>query len=373
MTNISITVTNSTPMLAGWYDPQLVDPLGLRPTEIKGLWRYWARTVIAGALYDKGLLVGRASRGVPNTPTRQEVEAISCYVGRILGLGFGGERSESSRFKIKVEALKPLRPNLLLEDCATKYGGYQRIRLLSIRRRVSCIDVGATFKIEVVRNRVKYDDGEKLALKILLLALQLNGIGKGSRKGLGSLDITSISELEVGGDLKKLLDEVYNEASEIVDKSDYRRECLRYSVGAGSPPSIPPLPVLSKNQPTSGVYISEVYNVNGMSSIDAHNFFLRSYRCSKIQCSQVQVDWFLGLPRRNISSDRRASPVFLAYHGKGNKFGSGVFVTVLLSSDWPGRVVGSHHDVINARNMFINDFRSYVNAVNASIRRVWPQ
>lgn len=46
MTGITIEVVNSTPLLVGWYDPNLVDPLGLRTTEIKGIWRWWARAII---------------------------------------------------------------------------------------------------------------------------------------------------------------------------------------------------------------------------------------------------------------------------------------------------------------------------------------
>jgi CRISPR-associated protein Cmr1 len=68
MIDLVLEVTNSTPMLTGWYSPELVDPQGLRVTEVKGVWRWWARAVIGGALYDECMLVGECRGGILNRP-----------------------------------------------------------------------------------------------------------------------------------------------------------------------------------------------------------------------------------------------------------------------------------------------------------------
>jgi CRISPR-associated protein Cmr1 len=51
-------VSLATPMIVGWFEPGQLDPLGVRATEVKGLWRWWARAFVAGAMYDLGLFEG---------------------------------------------------------------------------------------------------------------------------------------------------------------------------------------------------------------------------------------------------------------------------------------------------------------------------
>jgi len=74
--NITIELKLSTPASIGWYNPNIQDPLGLRPAEIKGLWRWWCRTCIAGAMYELGLLKGLSTSDIFLKPSKEEVKAI---------------------------------------------------------------------------------------------------------------------------------------------------------------------------------------------------------------------------------------------------------------------------------------------------------
>ncbi|MDK6029522.1 hypothetical protein QPL79_09115 [Ignisphaera sp. 4213-co] len=393
MTKIVIEVTNTTPMLVGWHDPELVDPMGLRATEVKGIWRWWARAVVAGALYDKNMLIGERGEDAVRRPLPNEIHAINCLVGKVMGLGYTGEReAEQARLHLYVEKVGVLEPRVVTGDGL----GYQRLRLLSLgRKRHQYIDTGSRFRIEVDIVRREYADAEDLALKILVLSLQLMGIGKGSRKGLGSLDVT-YTNLSIPSSLADLVEEIYRGVSHLVDKYGYS-ECKaqQKSVRKG----LPPIPALSRDQYNrfNIAQIHVVRNVDLGKFIEIHNFFVRSERCRKLYGNPVCEDklrkslhaWVLGLPRSQRGTgyssedfERRASPMFISYHEKGNRLGQGVFVTMLASGDWPRKIewagagsqmlVIDEGDVVNAMANALNEFREYVDKLKLQMNRVWP-
>jgi CRISPR-associated protein Cmr1 len=402
-------------MLVGWYSPELVDPQGLRATEVKGIWRWWARAVIGGALYDECMLVGESSDEILRKPTSKEIESISCLVGKILGLGYATrEGAEASRFTLKIETLTQGLERRV--RCASREEGYKRMELLSLGKGTMYYLPGVTFRITVDRIRSRYSDAENLAVKILVLALQLMGVGKGSRRGLGSLDLNSLdSRITIPSELRKLLDEVYNEAKDVVKK--YAKECPRINVKPCNERSLPPMPVMSKltSKDVSvradiNFNITSVYLIRSSSKDpqemfrDIHNFFVRSERCRKLHDNPKCYDWLrknleawiLGLPRAQKGTgyevtvkgiDRRASPIIVSYHSENNRFGGGVFVTFLLSADWPTgmkwtggkgtkritRSIGLDDvKVVNAIATAFKEFNDYVDKANYSLRRVWP-
>jgi CRISPR-associated protein Cmr1 len=413
MIDLVLEVTNSTPMLTGWYSPEFVDPQGLRATEVKGVWRWWARAIIGGALYDECMLVGESRGRILRRPTRDEIRLISCIVGRILGLGYvAREGAEASRFTLKIETLTQG-----LERRARSISeaeGYQRMKLLSLSgRTINYIPEGATFRVTVDRVRTRYGDAEDLAVKILVLALQLMGVGKGSRRGLGSLDLTNvlIPRIRLPGKLRDLLDEVRGEAVDVVRR--YARECSKTTVRSCDKRSLPPMPVVSKlTSKAVGVganvdfNITSVYLVQGPGRglqdmfVDVSKFFVRSERCRRLYGNPRCNDplrgnleaWILGLPRSQRGTgyevtvrdvDRRASPIIVSCHRGSNRFGGGVFVTFILSADWPRdmewtggegtRSIGLNEvGVVNAMGTAFNEFRDYVVKAGYSLDRVWP-
>jgi len=242
----------------------------------------------------------------------------------------------------------------------------QRAVLLTLdkrgRQQVRGINKGFKFTLVVSKriSKPKYLEAEELAIKILYLALQFSGVGKGARRGMGSLDITSIKvdgrEQSIPRNISELLDEVYNKCRKIVE--EYCSECIdssktRHQVKNHS---IPPIPVLSKSK-YQNIYLTQVYIVRGVNFEDVHNFFARPTRCRVLYKTPICKDylrnkhyaWVLGLPRTQhetgyfignkgkIRSEvsRRPSPIMVSYHSNENIFGDGVFITTFFSGDWP--------------------------------------
>ena len=287
------------------------------------------------------------------------------------------------------------------------------MRLLSLGgRTINYIPEGATFRVTVDRVRTRYGDAEDLAVKILVLALQLMGVGKGSRRGLGSLDLTNvlIPRIRLPDKLRELLDEVYNGAVDVVKR--YARECSRATMRSCDKRSLPPMPVVSKlTSKAVGVganvdfNITSVYLVEGSGRSlqdmfgDVHNFFVRSERCRRLygnpRCNDPLRDnleaWILGLPRSQRGTgyevavggvDRRASPIIVSCHSRGNRFGGGVYATFILSADWPREMEWTGEgtsvirlnevEVVNAMSTAFNEFRDYIVKSGYRLERVWP-
>lgn len=401
---LTLILRNATPMLTGWYDPKKVDYMGLRTTEVKGLWRWWARAFVGGALYDAGLLRGHQVGDVLLKPTSHEVLCISKFVGSILGLGLAlREESIASKFRLYVE---PLEVKTVQSRELSVWRRAQRINLLTIKEDVEAIEPGKTFTIHI--ELLKKFEYVETVLKILAVALQLVGIGKGSRRGLGSLDILSFkgdtSTLRVFEEslrgregLRTLVKEAYSECAEIVSKNIGNvRECMSRG---GHPEDLPPIPVVSKEK-VFGVPVTNIKVYPGVTEglfVRVHDFFIRSERCRTLygtpKCDdELRRDfhaWFLGLPRSQRGTGyfakvvRRSSPIHLTLHSNGNRFGGGAFVAVLLSGDWPNKIEWfgkrktsidiTSQRVIEAYTTFEREFHNYMSRIGAGEGVViWP-
>jgi len=427
MTEVTLRVSNTTPLLTGWYDPDRVDPQGLRATEIKGIWRWWARAIIGGSLYDKRMLIGEGGHDIIRKPSRVEASLINCLVGRILGLGYTSpEGSESSRFTLIVDPIDSVRISELEikkeeEGRHKRRIEYQRLNLLTLKKEdkkikiLRYIDPGHEFKITVKRIRTRYTDAEDLALRILILALQLQGLGKGARRGLGSLDIMDITGINIPKGLGELINTIYESALNIVER--YSGECKQSIVRSFDKPVLPPIPVISKSS-YQGNSVASIYVIEGVADLggfrNVHNFFVRTERCRVLHRSPICYDmlrrtlqaWILGLPRSQrdprIKTDtgyivkgevnRRASPIMISYHSKDNLFGSGVFVTFTMSGDWPRklewvRVVSdkqgrarrkgqplslNEQDIVQAMRTAFREFKDYIGRLGYRMVGVWP-
>jgi len=412
MSEVVITVQNTTPLLTGWYEPRLVDPVGLRATEIKGLWRWWARAFVGGVLYDLGYLEERSPDIIYLRPTRKEVSMISSIVGKNLGLGYAGKNETyPSQLKIYIEPLNHVPiwtinregEHSHVEPDYTQYG---RIELLKRKRRRKVekeAERGKEEKIELIppekgkfnihiRTVAPIDQSHALtAIKILLVGLQMMGIGKGARRGLGSLDVLKVGDLKITKDLSKLIKETYNEVKDIVKKSNI----VVGRSGRQGPhvsSNLPPLPVISMDK---NMYITQIYHIPQLQPsefVQIHNFFLKANRLTVLgsdNLSQQHKEWVLGLPRR-IAKDtikvRRASPFTMSFHTKQNHFGEGAYVAVFLSGDWPTEIArylnyqrqkptSTHREnpIVKALATAVEEFKSYTyNVTGSEPTLIWP-
>ncbi|MCX8137564.1 type III-B CRISPR module RAMP protein Cmr1 [Pyrobaculum aerophilum] len=339
-------LTIATPLSVGWYEPNEVDKnFYIRPTSIKGLWRWWARAFALGALYEAGCPdLGKAT------------EMVAQW-----GFGTAGE---ASKYKITVKVVQQPK----VEKVARRQRrGIQRLDLIALSRDVEYAE-GGRFTLAVEGEGPHFD----LAVGILAVALTLSGVGKGGRKSLGVLDITDArGRAPRARDVKELIEAV---------RSGVKVSCR------GSSPGLPPAPAVAK-----GAF--EVYSANAQFR-DVHNFFLRPNRARALAGNYAAPDpmdrlaWFFGLPRsqrgtgylppREGEEIRRASAVFAASHGRGHIYGGRTYISVFLSEDWPPRLrwIGASgsrpinitaQEVKKARDLFVSLIQKAWGA-----QRIWP-
>ena len=330
---VELRLEQSTPAFTGHFRPEVVDrTYYLRPQSLKGVWRWLARAVVAGAMYDLGYLCGEARDGLKR-PTKRETRAISRIVGKVMGLGYAdpsGRESEASRFALRVEVIREPRVRSARTGSIYFRGRQvrlQRLQLLTMTRGGAKRELqyfeGGAFRLIVTRVASRDREGEELALRTLVLALSLLGVGKGSRRGLGSFDVVNVRGLYVERDPYSFLNRTYDTALRVV-----KRHLGETGVAPCSERGLPPLPSICKGSHL-GMHAFSLYRVEA-SWADVHDFFLRSERCKRLTGSYKGTDklrrdleaWVLGLPRSQRgtgyvaeSVDRRASPILVAAHG----------------------------------------------------------
>jgi len=344
-------VTIATPLSAGWYDPAIVDRnFYIRPTEIKGVWRWWARSFAAGALYEAGCTGPDFLRRVHE------------IVAERLGLG---STKAASRYDLTVEVLE--RPRVA--DSSRE--NLQRFNLLNLSRRKKGepgveYAIGGRFRIAL-----ESDSDLSLAASILAVALTLSGIGKGSRKALGSLDIVRTSGAAPRRPLKELIEEIRRQID---------------APRCGQARGLPRISAVARD-------VFEVYRVD-VDFRRLHNLFLRPERARMAGQHYKSPDpldhmaWFLGLPREQRGTgyritdrgvDRRASPVFAAWHTNQHVYGGGGYVSIFLSQDWPTQLTwvgggGMRTIQINeqALRQAKSAFLALLNQFGWKPQRIWP-
>jgi CRISPR-associated protein Cmr1 len=422
---VRLELTLETPFLPGSADPNVVDPdWPLRPSEVKGIWRWWARALIAGALFNKGLLHGESRRGMVKVPTDAEAGCVSRIVGRGLGLGYAGsDGSMSSCFKIRFERMNFNAPRNVDYGLTNRL---QRVRLLTLgRRQVQYVDRGSATMVIESHTACNLDNASiEAALYALALALRFSCFGKGGRRGLGCFGVRAYGRYsgifnrgygeprEPG----ELVESALNAVSKVVD-SMITKECRGLESKGVSGCELPPVPIVSiKGDYTNCVdtrYRGGVKSLGkltpykliiiqggrGTNLLDAlHNFFLRPTRTRAIHGNYMTQDqlrqdlkaWILGLPREQKnpkeqkktgyeivgSISRRASPMLLAVHSNE------AYLSIFTSADWPStlrwRGAGSRQlqinekEVINATAIALSEFMEYLRKSNIQGVKAWP-
>jgi len=348
--NVVLKLRSESLLLLGGYDTRFHEDDPLRTQSIKGLWRYWLRAYIAGALYEAGKL-----------KCKKECTSEICEkTGNILG-----SLNSASKFRLIIDRVS------FGEERLKDISGAQRIRLLRLGKLEKISDrknLYAEIRIEKSPHIEKIDENErKLAIGSLLTALSLNGIGKGGRRGLGTFSI------EIDGFEGKFLKDNkinYNMLKELINETlDSAR--LYLNLGIERVYEIPPLDCISrvkidlsdidesislfdkKKVPVFTIIKAEPKTRKEIEKmvIELQDFFYRPGRSKRMSFKITSADesqdiitkkrlaWFLGLPREQKGTgyisdvNRRASPIHLAVHE-----GSALF-TLFLSSDWPSKII----------------------------------
>ena len=377
----------------GGYDTQFHEDDPFRTQSLKGLWRYWLRAYIAGAMYEAGLLQCKEGSDICEADPESLKEIVK-RTGELLG-----SQESASKFRIVVNKAQATR----------KEDGFaaQRIRLLSMggkeergRRKTSYGENAyAEIRVEKSPHVKSLDENEmRIAIGSLLTALSLNGLGKGGRRGLGTFSV-SVEGFEgdflVNGKLDHgKLRELINETMESV------RSYL--NLKEGNPTEMPPIDCISKAKiDLSSIDLSSTLpgvrapidlkeapvfivirakprrekNLDEM-VIELQDFFYRpgrsrrmGYRISNADHSEDDITreklaWFLGLPRMQkgtgyIYDGRRASAIHLAVHEKEALF------TFFLSGDWPVKIDWRGRRKVNLRIDRSKVKKAYITSISS--------
>ncbi|MEM2794347.1 MAG: type III-B CRISPR module RAMP protein Cmr1, partial [Thermofilaceae archaeon] len=220
-----------TPIWIGGYDTEAVhEDLGresLRSSSVKGVWRWWARSLISAATFE-------SQNKFPSIKEADEV--VSKLMGR------GGESSSQSLYRITVEEEDVkyiILPNCTGQEychrCSNrskeeldKLEEVARLNLYNLgkaihEKRTSFIDTGSRFIISVYRQSLKPNEAyDAFIIHSLILALTLGGVGKANTRGFGKFKVLSI-EIPSETVCKKIEEIVYEQMKEIESASDAQK------------------------------------------------------------------------------------------------------------------------------------------------------
>ncbi len=376
-TLIELELTSDTASFLGGYDTQSHTWDAFRTQSLKGLWRWWLRAYIMGMLYEKGILTFRPSNVRLAELTRDSIMMIQKLAGRLLG-----GLDNASKFRISATVLRHGREN----QCPS-YGDQvcncQRVRLLTIGgKRVKYIPYSMV-KLTVSERLSRKDrlSREEIFLGIgaLLTGLILDGLGKMSRRGLGTYTIRLVSDSTrmfvkfFGRDrtfnyekVSELVNETFNYCEKYISSNihEYSKQLTE---------DLPPCDLVSRkrvqvperinrrfpeNVRERSISVFSIYEVRWSSKkpisacIELQDFFFRPGRIKRYYggpntpyghwkdlISVNKYAWILGLPREQRGTgyivhniDRRASPIHVSVHKDR------AYITCFISLDWPRRI-----------------------------------
>lgn len=203
-----IKLTNITPIRVGGYNAKpFSNTLGLieepRTQSIKGLWRWWARAILAGViLHKKGSLP-------------KNISEINKEVSKLLG-------STEASSELFIQTI--LEFNNISYMSSHELKNIPRIKLVTMRLKDEEERYYKTLNLRVAvgtRKSIKEYSVDTLmfALSSLIISLIFSGIGSITTRGFGKLKITTIESknpnlnIEIDN-LKKILKELYQQDNE---------------------------------------------------------------------------------------------------------------------------------------------------------------
>jgi CRISPR-associated protein Cmr1 len=346
---------NSSPLLLGGYDTESKHEFQgeeLRPTSLKGVWRWWFRAVLGATLWRDGI----KDEDFINNLRKKE--------GAILGTTEG--KATASKIVIRSFTSK------VCYDFAEKIQDLPRIRYLLLKKKdITFIkDIAGIIELKVFSykdEKPEYEDIRR-ASGSFIISLLLSGLGKGSRRGFGSLDFDVIED--TAGMFLNL-------KSENIDAETIKM-ILRSLIPASESKNPPPIPLLAPGH-FELLYLKH-NNVMKMLQ-DIQNFTLRTGRMRVLGRDSLRdqlTGWILGLPRSAMPKGRiesgyyikggkiarRASPLIVSVH---KTYAS---VCIFKSRDWPHPIlwksremregVKAQDDLMKAHDVLSRSIREYL-------------
>jgi CRISPR-associated protein Cmr1 len=389
MEYVTIELRPKTPFVQLYLDPDWP----LRPSEVKGLWRWWARALVAGALFERGLLHGAERRDVLKVPTRGETDCISRIVGLDMGLGYADKRERESRascFRIRFEKVNFAPPRDVSYSLAHRFqllkqlvrsDDYYRYRDYSPHY----IDGGsATLVIDEHIPCPLDNRAVEAALGALALALRLSCFGWGGRRGLGCFSVRAYGRYSslFAEEPKALIRRVVASVSDVVNRAVSRCRGLR---STSEPPkcALPPMPALNitrrydtciKDSVAVTPYM--LVTIKGVRPEDLHNFFVQSQSVRNKGGAAVYDirDAAVQTLKSMMIGAEGSPPMMLSLSGNIaylSVFTSAGWPRELERRQWPRRVSITETDVLAATTQALKEFIDYVKKLGGTVE-VWP-
>lgn len=175
----------------------------IRASEIKGLWRWWARTLLGGVLWEDGYDVNL-----------KDLDAATSTI-------LGSEKQGSSSIKLVVDNTSISEQDFTSISDLMNNAKIARLELLTESKKEwekfeRYIKPGATFRISLYKVPFKDlpHEQELFAINSLILALLFSGVGSLINRGFGKLKV-SIEKSSVDmKSIKEILSNIYNSSNE---------------------------------------------------------------------------------------------------------------------------------------------------------------
>jgi CRISPR-associated protein Cmr1 len=352
----TINLKLETPLVLGYRDPDWP----LRPHEIWLLWRWWARALVAGVLFSRGLLRGDRGQYAVKMPTQEEANCIAHVVEKEMGLNY------NSCLQTQFEEVEFAPPREVTSSFKHQYGLRQ---MFQKDEKLWYIDRGSMTLVVGVRDPCPLDnEAVEAAMGALALTLKLSCFGKGGRRGLGCFNVRAYGRhRELFEEKPKaLIERAVAAAGAVVNRAVFRCGGLRR--GETSPCELPPTPALNTARRYDACVKDSIaltpYMLISVKRVrqDLYSFWqiTRSYVDEK----EALKTWIIG------GTSGRPSPLML-------KIGDNTaYLSVFISADWPRelklgrqRIEIKEADILTATAQALTEFEKLV----GEVEMVWPK
>jgi CRISPR type III-B/RAMP module RAMP protein Cmr1 len=218
-----IDVETITPLLIGGYDGKTyhgntLSSETLRATSIKGVWRWWARALIAAAIVKK---LGKYPR---------YLNIVDSYLSKIFG-----STQKQSKYSIAITNSSKSEQNIYDDIENNKsLSKVPRIKLLKMRKEMSreqFIKPGIRFQIVIYRIRDTNNIENQFAIWSLIMSLIFDGIGKATSRGFGKLKINRVNVMGEFMELEEVIQKLYSSNTH-EDIRKYLKEVINNAVNS---------------------------------------------------------------------------------------------------------------------------------------------
>lgn len=286
-----------------------------RASEIKGIWRWWFRTCLAGAIWESyGSLDEQRQRSVKELTKKilgSSEGGASCVVLQVIPLKIGSLEKLDRESKI---------PRMILLSRAKEGDKLMCYKPHELR-----------FKIRVLKrpDALIHEETIHCLIGSLLMSIIFQGIGAATRRGFGSLNICSFKVPRryerVIGDYKELVEKLNkstdkNQCEEVV-KDLIQKTLKEFSSLIGvelshgqSIRALPPFPIVTKDRDIFKLTVKELYASDekdllrkiGMATMKSQWKLVRGMHIGSAGRDKNTLSTFmLGLPRKGEHRNKR--------------------------------------------------------------------